>query len=160
HPRSAHVPKVMLEVAGKPLLTRQLELVRDDLGIDTVYLIVGHLQEQIRAAYGDGEDIGLKLHYLHHPEFQRGLGTALLVAEPLVQEPFVFLLGDECYIESNLRELPGTPEPYVAVCGIIPTDDHEVIRKNYAVTIAGDRITELIEKPAAPSSPFAGCGAY
>ena len=47
HPRSAHVPKVMLEIAGKSLLTRQLELVRDELGIKVVYLIVGHLQEQI-----------------------------------------------------------------------------------------------------------------
>lgn len=150
----------MLEVAGKPLLTRQLELVRDQFGIRTVYLIVGHLQEQIRAAYGDGQALGLELHYVHHPEFTRGLGTALFVAEQHVQEPFVFLLGDELYLESNLGELAQVAPPYTAVCGIWPTDDPEVIRKNYAVTLDGDRITSLIEKPTEVTSPFAGCGAY
>jgi dTDP-glucose pyrophosphorylase len=150
----------MLEVAGKPLLTRQLELVRDQLGIRTVYLIVGHLQEQIRAAYRDGQEMGLDLHYLHHPEFQRGLGTALLVSEPHVHEPFVFLLGDECYIESNLGELAQVESPYVAVCGVWQTDDPEIIRKNYSVEMDGDRITALIEKPESPGSPYAGCGSY
>lgn len=150
----------MLEVAGKPLLTRQLELVRDQLGIRTVYLIVGHLQDQIHAAYGDGQALGLELHYLTHPEFTRGLGTALLVAEQRVQEPFVFLLGDELYLESNLGELTQVPPPYTAVCGILPTDDQEVIRKNYAVTLDGDCITALFEKPTEPSAPYAGCGAY
>jgi dTDP-glucose pyrophosphorylase len=160
HPRSTHVPKVMLEVAGKPLLTRQLELVRDELGIRTVYVIVGHLQEQIRAAYRDGEEMGLDIRYLHHPEFQRGLGTALFVAEPHVAEPFVFLLGDECYIESNLGDIAKVEPPYVAVCGVWPTDDPEVIRKNYAVEMTADRITALVEKPDAPTSPYAGCGSY
>ena len=160
HPRSAHVPKVMLEVAGKPLLTRQLELVRDQLGIRTVYLIVGHLQEQIHAAYRDGQEMGLDIRYLHHPDFQRGLGTALLVTEPHVAEPFVFLLGDECYIESNLGGLARVEPPYVAVCGVWPTDDFEVIRKNYAVEIDRDRITALVEKPEEPTSAYAGCGSY
>ena len=160
HPRTTTIPKVMLEVAGKPLLTRQLELARDALGIRTVHLIVGHLHEQIRAAYRDGHEMGLELHYLHHPEFQRGLGTALLAIEPHVQEPFVFLLGDEFYLESNMAELPRVVTPYAAVCGLLETDDPEIIRKNYEVTIEGDRITSLIEKPEQPRSPYAGCGAY
>lgn len=150
----------MLEIAGKSLLTRQLELVRDELGIRDVYLIVGHLQEQIRAAYRDGEGLGLNIRYLDHPEFHRGLGTALLVTEKVVQEPFVFLLGDECYIESNLGELPKVEPPYAAVCGIIQTHDPDVIRKNYAVTLDGDRVTTLVEKPEDPPNPYAGCGAY
>src|SRR5690606_20134706 len=120
--RTVQIPKVMLEVAGKPLLLRQLELMRDELGIRTVHVIVGHLHEQIRAAYGDGHDLGLEIRYLHHPEFERGLGTALLAIEPHVQEPFAFLLGDELYLETNLAELPRVPGPWTAVCTVLPTD--------------------------------------
>src|SRR5262249_25230004 len=119
-----------------------------------------HLQEQIRAVYRDGQEMGLDIRYLHHPEFQRGLGTALLVTEPHVAEPFVFLLGDECYLESNLGGLAQVEPPYVAVCGVWPTDDFEVIRKNYAVEIDRDRITALVEKPETQTSPYAGCGSY
>lgn len=150
----------MLEVAGKALLTRQLELVRDELGITKVYLVVGHFGEQIHAAYRDGEGMGLEIHYLHDPDPQGGYGTALLVAEPHVQEPFVFLLGNECYVDSNLRDLPRVDAPYVAVCGVLATTDPEILRKNHVVMIEGDRITGLIEQPGAPSSPHVGCGSY
>ncbi len=51
HPRSARLPKVMLEVGGKPILTRQLELARNVLGIRRVQLIVGYLEEALRTAY-------------------------------------------------------------------------------------------------------------
>jgi NDP-sugar pyrophosphorylase family protein len=160
HPRSARVPKVLLEVGGKALLTRQLELVRDELGIRKVYLVVGHLGDQIRAAYRDGRDLGLEIHYVEHPDFRRGLGTALLAVEPHVQEPFVFLLGDECYLETNLRELPHVDGSSVAVCGVLPGDDPEVVGRTHVVTIAGDRITGLAEQRAPSASEHAGCGAY
>ena len=66
HPRSALLPKVMLEVAGKPLLTRNLELMRDALGVEHVVVIVGHLGERIRETYGDGSRLGLMLEYVEN----------------------------------------------------------------------------------------------
>ncbi len=160
HPKSARIPKVMLEAGGKPLLTRQLELVRDSLGIREVHLVVGHLAEQIRAAYGDGAELGLRLHYVANPDVDRGLGSALQVLEPHLHEPFVLLLGDELYLDSNHADLRHPPEGYLAVCGIHPTEDDEVVRRNYSVEIRDGRIVRLIEKPAEAPIPFVGCGTY
>ena len=160
HPRSARVPKVLLEVGGRPLLTRNLELVRDMLDIRDVWVVIGHLGDHIRAAYGDGEALGLRLRYLENPDADRGLGTILPVMERHVDEPFVLLLGDELYVESNhaaLREVPG---PYTVVCGVLATDDPELVRKNYAVTIEGGCITGLVEKPEGHPGPWVGCGTY
>lgn len=160
HPKSASIPKVMLEAGGKPLLTRQLELVRDALGIREVYLVVGHLAERIRTAYGDGTELGLRLHYLTNPDVDRGLGGALHVLEPHLREPFVLLLGDELYLDSNHADLLSPPEGYLAVCGIHPTEDDEVVRRNYSVEICDGRVVRLVEKPAEAPSPFVGCGTY
>lgn len=160
HPRSRHLPKVLLEVAGKPLLTRNLELLRDAMGIRKVYLIVGHLGEQIRAAYGDGRRLGFELHYIENTEVERGLGTLLSVVEPYVQEPFLLLLGDEIYLESNHAALAKVATPYTAICALYPCDDIEQIRKNYAVVLSNDRISSLIEKPQTAPSPYVGCGTY
>ncbi|HUE29788.1 MAG TPA: sugar phosphate nucleotidyltransferase, partial [Verrucomicrobiae bacterium] len=160
HPRSARVPKVMLEVGGKPLLTRQLELARDALGVRVLYLIVGYLEEALRTVYGDGRELGLEIRYVRNPDFERGLATALLVVEPLVHEPFVFLLGDEVYLESNHAELAAVPPGYTAVCGVYRTDDPDLVAKNYAVTLQDGRITALVEKPEAATPPYAGCGTY
>jgi len=163
HPRSAQLPKVMLEVGGKPLLTRHLELLRDALAIREVYLIVGYLADRIRAAFGDGSALGMTLHYIDNPAVDHGLGTALLVAEAHINEPFVMILGDELYLESNhadLADLATRAEPYTAICSLHATEDLELIRKNYAVSIEHDRITGLVEKPERASNAYVGCGTY
>ena len=160
HPRSARLPKVMLEVGGKPLLSRNLELLRDAVGIREVHLIVDHLAGHIRTAYGDGSHRGLEIHYIDNPSVSRGLGTALLAAEPHIAEPFILILGDELYLESNHADLAAITEPYTAVCTLYPTDDFDLIRKNYAVTIHEGRITKLVEKPETAANAYAGCGTY
>ena len=160
HPRSRQTPKTLLEVGGKALLTRQLELLRDELGIRRAMLVVGHLADQIRAAYGDGAQLGIQIEYVDNPDVDRGLATALFVVEPLVHEPFVMLLGDELYLKSNLAELRTVAEPYAAVCGLHSCDDPDVIAQNYTVTLLDGRITSLVEKPTRPESPYIGCGTW
>ena len=161
HPRSIAVPKVLLEVAGKPLLTRNLELLRDQLGIREVHIIIGHLGDQIRAMYGDGAALGLDVHYHVNDDVDGGLGTALFVAEGAgIAEPFVLILGDELYLDSNHRDLAGLEVPWDAVCALHRTDDVDVIRRNYSISLADGRITGLVEKPVEASSPYVGCGTY
>ena len=160
HPLSIDKPKVLLEVGGKPLLTRHLERLRDDLHITTVYLIVGQSSDQLRQTYGDGSAWGLDLRYVENADVDRGLGTALLVIEHHVNEPFLLALGDELYLDSNHHDLATIRTPYVAVCGLHATEDPELIRKNYSVIIDDGRITSLIEKPETPPTSYVGCGTY
>ncbi len=160
HPRSLHVPKALIEVGGKPLLTRHLERLRDDLDSREVHVIVGHLGDQVRRAYADGSELGMALRYIENPDVERGLGTALHATEPHVAEPFVLFLGDELYLETNHHDLGAVTGPYAAVCGVYATDDPEVIRKNYAVVIDDGRITRLVEKPDHLPNAYAGCGTY
>ncbi len=161
HPRSTSVPKVLLEVAGRSLLSRNLELVRDQLGIREVHLVIGYLGDQIRAAYGDGADLGIDVRYHVNQDVEGGLGTALFVAERAgIAEPFVMLLGDELYLDSNHRDLARIEGPWDAVCAIRRTDDLEVIRQNYSVALDDGRIAALVEKPVEAPSPYVGCGTY
>lgn len=159
-PFSIKTPKVMLQVGGKALLTRQIELMRDMLGISKIILIIGYHGDYIRQAYGTGGCLGIEIRYVDNPDIDGGLGTVLRAAERHVQEPFVLLLGDEFYFGSNHASLTAVSEAYTAVCGIIPTKDIAVIRKNYAVTLQGSRISSLIEKPESMPTPFVGCGTY
>ena len=160
HPRSSSVPKVMLEIDGKPLLARNVELLRDALGIRDVVMVIGYLGEQIRAYFGDGSAFGVQIRYVENPDVDAGLGTALLVIEPHVHEPFVMLLGDELYLETNHAELLGARDGFTAICAVHETDDVDVIRKNYAVELADGRITGLVEKPETIPNRYLGCGTY
>jgi dTDP-glucose pyrophosphorylase len=160
HPRSARVPKVMLEVAGKPLLVRNIELLRDSLGVRDIVAVVGHLHEFIRDRLGDGRDLGVTLRYVDNPRVDEGLGTVLSVLEPHVREPFVLVLGDELYLGTNHAALAEVAAPWTAVCAVHHTDDPDVVRKNYTVEVADGRISALIEKPEGPVGPWVGCGTF
>jgi dTDP-glucose pyrophosphorylase len=161
HPRSVRVPKVMLEVAGKPLLVRNIELLRDALGLHEIVVVVGHLADFIRQHLGDGRDLGVALRYVDNPRVDDGLGTILPVLEPHIREPFVLVLGDELYLGTNHDALAaGITAPSTAVCAMLRTDDPEVVRKNYAVEVDDGRVTALIEKPDAPVGPWVGCGTF
>src|SRR4029453_9432987 len=108
----------------------------DQLGIRVVHIIIGHLRDQIRAAYGDGASLGLDVRYHVNDDVDGGLGTALFVVERAgIAEPFVLLLGDELYLDTNHAELARLEGPWDAVCALQRTDDLEVIRRNYSVTL-------------------------
>jgi len=159
HPRSAHMPKVLIEVGGKPLLFRQIELARDQLGIRRILLVVGHLAQQVRAACGDGSAFGVEISYVDNADVDAGLGSLLTAIEPLVHERFALLLGDELYLESGHAGLADVPDAF-AVCGLLPCEDAEPIRRNYGVVLDGERIRTLVEKPTEPPSPWLGCGTW
>lgn len=159
YPKTAYMPKTLVEVGGKPLLQWNIELLRDQLGIRELYLIIGYLGEQIQRRFGDGSDLGVQIRYLQQRD-RPGIGAALYAAKDVLQEPFVVILGDELYLDSNHRELARCPADYDAICGLIETPDKERISKNYTVELADGRITSLVEKPSAPRTNLLGCGTY
>ena len=86
-------PKPLLEVAGKPFLRWQLELLRDH-GARRVVLCVGYLGEQIEHRIGGGHDLGMEIHYAYDPPELAGTGGAVRGALPLLGDAFFVLYGD------------------------------------------------------------------
>jgi NDP-sugar pyrophosphorylase family protein len=156
------MPKVLLEIAGVPLIERNIVILRDQLGITDIVVVVGYLADQIRASLGDGARLGVRLRYVDCPDPKVGLARGVLLAEPLLQRPFVTLLGDELYLGSNHRDLVEPEGSYFAVCGVRRTTDPHLIQKNYGVALdpSGQRIVDLEEKPAEVKSDLIGCGTW
>lgn len=82
--RSA-LPKVLHEVAGRPMLARVLATARLS-GCDRLLVIVGHRAENVRAAFPDAD-----LTWVEQRE-QRGTGHALLQAAPHATLPALLLV--------------------------------------------------------------------
>ncbi|MGN6314388.1 MAG: bifunctional UDP-N-acetylglucosamine diphosphorylase/glucosamine-1-phosphate N-acetyltransferase GlmU [Rhodanobacteraceae bacterium] len=99
------LPKVLLPLAGRPLLAHVLETARQ-LRPDAIHVVYGHAGEQVRAAFADARD----LVWVHQPE-QRGTGDAVRLALAGVPERarVLVLYGDVPLLRANtLRELVGT----------------------------------------------------
>ena len=92
-PITQTIPKALVDVAGKPFVVHQLELLRAH-GIRKVVLCLGHLADQVEAALGDGSRYGIEIAYSHDGGTLLGTGGALRIALPLLGERFIVLYGD------------------------------------------------------------------
>jgi NDP-sugar pyrophosphorylase family protein len=102
-PLTETVPKVLLEVGGKPFLEHQLDILREQ-GIRRVVLCVGFLGEQIQGQFGDGSAYGVELLYSFDGPVLLGTGGAIRQALPLLGEMFFVLYGDS-YLNIDFRQV-------------------------------------------------------
>jgi NDP-sugar pyrophosphorylase family protein len=77
-PLTAKMPKVMLPVAGKPLLEHIIRRAHD-AGANRFVLVVGYGADAVRSYFGDGSRLDLRIDYAVQDK-QLGTGHALMAA--------------------------------------------------------------------------------
>ena len=149
-PFTAHCPKTMLSVAGKPIIAhilRQLE----DCGIRKVVFVVGYqkeaLIEYVRSHYPHLETV-----FVQQQE-PKGLGHAVYMAKNAVSGPCFIVLGDTI-IDGDLRPLVQFGHNAVGVKTV------EDPRRFGVVEMQDGKVTGFEEKPEHPKSNLALIGAY
>ncbi|MDR1314330.1 MAG: NTP transferase domain-containing protein [Deltaproteobacteria bacterium] len=96
-------PKSLVEVAGKPFIFHQLELLKRS-GVEKVVVCAGHLGQKLqRAVEGEG-DLGLEVRFSFDGPKPLGTGGAIRKALPLLADLFIILYGDS-YLELDYREV-------------------------------------------------------
>ncbi len=90
--RVRDTPKPLLEVAGRPFLLHQLELLAGH-GASEVVVCVGYRGDQIASSIGP-ERFGLRVRYSHDAPGLDGTLGAVRRALPLLGERFLVLYGD------------------------------------------------------------------
>jgi len=92
-PITETIPKALVEVAGRPFIDCQIEMLVSQ-GLTEIILCVGYLGEMIEHHLGEGSQFGAKISYSHDGNQLLGTGGALLNALPLLGEEFYVLYGD------------------------------------------------------------------
>ena len=161
HPYTERLPKCLLEVDGVPLLQRNLELMRDALGIEEVVIVVGHEGDRIREFVGDGSAFGLVVRCIENDRLDRDLAWSLHLGFREIDAPALVLLSDEFYLDCDHRRLRDAPlaEAFLT-CGLVESDSQGQVRKNYSVVLDGDRVRRLVEKPREVHDRWMGVGSY
>ncbi len=90
-PLTDDTPKPMLPIAGRPLLERMIERLRD-CGIRQINVTTHYMPEKIIGHFGDGTDFGVKLDYVSEDQPLGTAGSLRLVAD--VDEPLLVINGD------------------------------------------------------------------
>jgi dTDP-glucose pyrophosphorylase len=159
-PLSYNIPKPLLEVGNKTLIEHHIINLKK-IGINKIYIVVGHLKERIISYIGDGTKYGVKIEYVEQ-EIQAGIAHATYKLKEKINSPFLLILGDIFYIPSNLREsISKFYEKGANAILISREDSSEAIKKNFSIEHdqAGE-VRRVIEKPEIPINNLKGCGLY
>lgn len=151
-PHTYSLPKVLLNVAGKPILGHILDEIRNQ-GIKKATIITGYLgklvEEYVTERYTDIQfDFVLQ-------EKRLGLGHAIWIGrEHYGKEPLMIILGDTIFdVDLKKAFISGNNS-----IGVKEVDDPR--RFGVVVTNNGNKIQKLVEKPENPISNLAIVGLY
>ena len=141
-PFTQNQPKVMIPVAGKPILQYVIEAVRDS-GIREVILVVGYRREKIMSHFEDGSDLGVHISYVFQ---NRLLGTAHALCRARGETGYEFLVlpGDNIIDSQVVKDLlreRGEGEWAVALTTSTNASKYGV------VSLSGGRVKRIVEKP-------------
>ena len=100
-PITETIPKAMVEVAGRPFIDHQLDLLRRN-GIRKVVMCLGYLGKQVEEHVGDGAAFGMEVQYAYDGEKLMGTGGAVRRALPLLGDVFWVMYGDS-YMDIDYR---------------------------------------------------------
>ena len=144
-PMTASMPKPLLPVVNKPIMEHVLRLLHRH-GFSETVVTVQFLASLVRNYFGDGEELGMRLHYATE---ETPLGTAGSVknAEHLLRdETFVVISGDALtdFDLTSLVKFHHDKGALVTVCLTRVPDPLE-----FGITIIDDehRVQRFLEKP-------------
>ena len=94
YPRTSFIPKPLFVIEGKSILHRNVELLYKTFGVEKVYILVGHLKEQILEEIQTIRLALPKIVIEAAPWTEKGLASDIASLEPHIHEPFLTILGE------------------------------------------------------------------
>jgi UDP-N-acetylglucosamine diphosphorylase / glucose-1-phosphate thymidylyltransferase / UDP-N-acetylgalactosamine diphosphorylase / glucosamine-1-phosphate N-acetyltransferase / galactosamine-1-phosphate N-acetyltransferase len=110
------MPKPMVEVSGKPVLSYILEGLRD-AGVQKILIVIGYRKEVVMDHFGDGSELGVEIVYAEQIR-QDGTGKVVELAKDFCgADPFILSYGDILVEASSYRLLtrPGDADIIITV---------------------------------------------
>ena len=100
----SRTPKPLTRVLGLPLLARTLFTLRDG-GVTDAYVVIGHESERVRAGIDRMTLPGLKVHWLHNPDWKEPNGISVLAGEGHLHSPFFLTMTDHLFHKDVVTSL-------------------------------------------------------
>ena len=150
HPLTYTRPKVMLPVANKPILERNLVNAKN-AGLKDFIFIIGYKSEMVRDYFGDGKKWKVNIEYLNQGK-PLGTAHAIGITEHFVND-FIVLCGDTIFGKNDIKNIMKKGMKI----GLVEVEN----AKEYGVIeLKGKKISKIHEKMGEPSSNMINAGIY
>ena len=95
------IPKSMVNINAQPILYWQIKNLKEN-GINDIIIIIGHLGQQIKSYFGNGNQYGVSITYIEEKQ-PLGTGGALCMLKDILKEDFLLIYGDLIFSIDILR---------------------------------------------------------
>ncbi len=148
-------PKVMLPVAGKPILEHLLIALKK-AGVDEAVMIVRHKKESIIEYFTPKqEELGIKINFIEQGE-ETGTASAILAAENEIKDTFVAIAGDIITDSENIGKVVKEHQGTITLGVKKVKNPHEY----GIVEITEGKVSLFEEKPKYPKTELANLSIY
>jgi bifunctional UDP-N-acetylglucosamine pyrophosphorylase/glucosamine-1-phosphate N-acetyltransferase len=150
HPLTYTRPKVMLPIAGKPILEWNLLNARA-AGLKEFIFVVSYKSEMVREYFGDGKPWNVKINYVNQGKAM-GTAHAIGTVEPFVSDCIV-LCGDTIFGTNDIKQIAkkGTK------IGLVKIDN---ATEYGIVELKKNHVVKIYEKMEHPLSNVINAGIY
>ncbi len=151
-PFTTLMPKVMLPLAGKPMMEYVVNALIEN-GIRRLVVVIGYKKEQVQDYFASGNSRDIEIEYVVQ-EQQLGTAHALRKVKDLADDIFLVLGGDNIIEADTIAPLVASPSPTVLV-----KTAPDVSR--YGVVMVRDgKVIDILEKPKMMISNLVNTGIY
>ena len=149
HPLTLTRPKPLLPVGGRPILQHNLEQLQGL--VSEAIIVTGYREKMVRERFPDSFG-KIKITYVNQ-ERPNGTGSALKLCEPLLQDRFLVLMGDDVYSRQDIRKC--LEHRYSVLAQEVGDPSQFGIFK-----LKGNRVKGFVEKPRNPDTNLTNTGLY
>ena len=156
-PLTDHAPKPLMPILDKPVLRYIIDLLKKH-GVTDISVTLGYMANQIIEAFGDGRELGVRLHYFVEKE---PLGTAGSVksAASGFDEDFIVISGD-AYTDFDLTSLMEFHKSHGKLVTIAATRVKNPAEYGVMLLNSAGKVRAFFEKPQDPISDVVSTGIY
>ena len=152
HPLTYTRPKVMVPLAGKPIL-EHLVLEIKEAGIRDFIFVVGYRDEAIRDRFGHGERWGVNIDYVTQRR-QLGTADALRTLSGLIDDNFLLANGDALIRREDIRQIISRDINTIGLVELENATDMGVVE------VAEGKVIQIHEKVKHPPTKLVNAGIY
>jgi len=151
-PHTHLVPKPMMKVAGKPVMSYVLDELKKLGNVEQVIYITGHLKEKVEQFARAEMDVP---SVFVEQKVQDGTAGAVALAKPYVDQPVLIVFVDTIF-DADLSKVKSVDAD--GIIWVKEVEDYQ--RFGVVVTDKDGNMTKIVEKPKTPISKRANIGLY
>jgi glucose-1-phosphate thymidylyltransferase len=151
-PHTHLVPKPMMKVAGKPVMSYVLDDLKKLGNVEQIIYITGHLKETVEKFALKEWDVP---SVFVEQKVQDGTAGAVALAKPHVDQPVLIVFVDTIF-DADLSKVKSVDAD--GIIWVKEVDDYQ----RFGVVVTDDKgnMTKIVEKPKTPISRRANIGLY